>query len=48
MVYFSFQVEGHSDRVNNVVWYPESDALYSCSSDQHIIEWEITSLKIKQ
>ncbi|XP_060593577.1 WD repeat-containing protein 43-like [Ruditapes philippinarum] len=40
-------VEGHSDRVNNVVWYPESDALYSCSSDQHIIEWEITSLKIK-
>ncbi|KAH3852349.1 hypothetical protein DPMN_094855 [Dreissena polymorpha] len=39
--------DGHSDRVNSVVWYPESNSLYSCSSDKQIIQWEVTSSTIK-
>ncbi|WAR18507.1 WDR43-like protein [Mya arenaria] len=40
-------IDGHSDRVNGIVWYSESDSLYSCSSDQHIVQWEVTKGKIK-
>ncbi|KAL4237474.1 WD repeat-containing protein 43 [Mactra antiquata] len=38
---------GHTDKVNDVVWYTESDHLYSCSDDTNIIEWEISSCKVK-
>ncbi|XP_013780540.1 WD repeat-containing protein 43-like [Limulus polyphemus] len=38
---------GHSDTVNDVSWQVESDSIFSCSSDQHIIQWSISSCKIR-
>nr|XP_032820845.1 WD repeat-containing protein 43 [Petromyzon marinus] len=38
---------GHDGRVNCVQWHPETDSLYSCSDDQHIVEWSVVSAKVK-
>jgi len=45
---FLYKADGHSDRVNDVVWYTETKALYSCSDDQHIVEWDVTTTKLRQ
>ncbi|KAK3599161.1 hypothetical protein CHS0354_040999 [Potamilus streckersoni] len=38
---------GHTDTVNGICWDTEENSLYSCSSDHHIVEWEITTGKVK-
>ncbi|RWS02222.1 WD repeat-containing protein 43-like protein [Dinothrombium tinctorium] len=38
---------GHSANVNGICWLCEKDSLFSCSSDLHVIEWSISTLKIK-
>ncbi|KAK3094081.1 hypothetical protein FSP39_023991 [Pinctada imbricata] len=37
---------GHSDVVNDTCWCPD-DTLISCSSDQHIVHWDVSSAKVK-
>jgi len=37
---------GHSDTVHSVCWSADGCTLYSCSSDQHIIEWDLTTAKV--
>jgi U3 small nucleolar RNA-associated protein 5 len=38
---------GHRDVVHGVCWDDESDLLYSCSSDQHVYCWSISTGNIK-
>ncbi|CAH1793044.1 unnamed protein product [Owenia fusiformis] len=39
---------GHSDTVTDMCWHPEKNILYSCSKDQHIVEWDLIEGKIKK
>ena len=39
---------GHSDRVNDIAWFPASDSLFSCSNDKYVIEWSISKSSIKR
>ncbi|XP_064484330.1 WD repeat-containing protein 43-like [Ornithodoros turicata] len=39
--------DGHSDTVNGLSWHPESDFLFSCSDDQHIVHWSVSKYKVK-
>lgn len=41
------QSEGHSAKINCVVYCEKSDVLYSCSDDKHIIEWCMGKSEIK-
>nr|CAB3267703.1 WD repeat-containing protein 43 [Phallusia mammillata] len=34
---------GHVDRVNDVCWSGDGSIIYSCSNDQHIVEWDLSS-----
>ncbi|GIY84932.1 WD repeat-containing protein 43 [Caerostris darwini] len=38
---------GHTGAVNDLYWYHPTNSLFTCSNDQHIIEWEINASKIK-
>ncbi|XP_054707901.1 WD repeat-containing protein 43-like [Uloborus diversus] len=38
---------GHNGTVNDLCWLIDDDSLYSCSSDQHIVIWSLSSGKIK-
>ncbi|XP_071793141.1 WD repeat-containing protein 43-like [Asterias amurensis] len=38
---------GHTDTVTDICWHPDGDTLYSCSEDQHIVEWDIDNSKVK-
>lgn len=38
---------GHTGTVNGVSWHAESDSLFSCSEDQHIVHWSVSSCKVK-
>ncbi|GCC30719.1 WD repeat-containing protein 43 [Chiloscyllium punctatum] len=38
---------GHDNKVNCVRWHQESDCLYSCSDDKHIVEWSVPTGKVK-
>lgn len=40
-------INGHSERVNDVCYSAVREALYSCSSDKHIIEWSYPTMSIK-
>lgn len=37
---------GHTDVVNDVCWHAETDSIFTCSSDQHIVRWKISSGKV--
>lgn len=39
--------DGHSESVNGVEWDVQSDSLYSCSSDQHLVHWSLSTGKAK-
>jgi len=39
---------GHEDRVNDISWLPINDSIFSCSNDKYVIEWSISTSKIKQ
>lgn len=39
--------DGHSNTVNGLSWHAESDSLFSCSDDQHIVHWNVSRCKIK-
>lgn len=38
---------GHTATVNGVSWHAESDSLFSCSEDQHLVHWSVSSCKVK-
>ncbi|XP_069743810.1 WD repeat-containing protein 43 isoform X2 [Narcine bancroftii] len=38
---------GHNGKVNCVRWHQENDRLYSCSDDKHIVEWSVSTGKVK-
>ncbi|KAH9375486.1 hypothetical protein HPB48_016366 [Haemaphysalis longicornis] len=38
---------GHTGTVNGVSWHAESDSLFSCSDDQHLVHWSVSSCKVK-
>ncbi|GFR31657.1 WD repeat-containing protein 43 [Trichonephila clavata] len=38
---------GHTNSVNDICWSVATNSLFTCSEDQHIIQWEISSGKIK-
>nr|XP_023422117.1 WD repeat-containing protein 43 [Cavia porcellus] len=38
---------GHDNRVNCIQWHQDSDCLYSCSDDKHIVEWNTRTCKVK-
>lgn len=37
---------GHTDVVNDVCWHAETDSIFSCSSDRHIVRWKISNGKV--
>lgn len=39
--------KGHSDVVNDVCWNANSSMVFSCSNDQHIVQWDIKQSKVK-
>ncbi|XP_023235110.1 WD repeat-containing protein 43-like [Centruroides sculpturatus] len=43
----SEMVGGHKSVINDIAWQTETDSLFSCSSDQYIVQWELSSHKIK-
>eukprot|EP00058_Branchiostoma_floridae_P019053 XP_002604542.1 hypothetical protein BRAFLDRAFT_122327 [Branchiostoma floridae] len=38
---------GHDDIVNCLCWRAEENSLFSCSDDQHIVEWTVTTAQVK-
>jgi WD40 repeat protein len=40
--------DGHEDRVNDMSWLTAADSLFSCSSDKQVIEWCISTSKVKK
>ncbi|XP_069117175.1 WD repeat-containing protein 43-like [Argopecten irradians] len=38
---------GHNDRVNGLSWQNDDGSLYSCSSDQYIVHWDVSNNSIK-
>ena len=42
------ELEGHSGKVNSLSWANGTTSLFSCSSDKHIIEWDLFQHKIKR
>ncbi|XP_019625691.1 PREDICTED: WD repeat-containing protein 43-like isoform X2 [Branchiostoma belcheri] len=38
---------GHDDIVNCLCWHAEENSLFSCSDDQHIVEWTVTTAQVK-
>lgn len=45
---FGFQNKGHTARVNSVCWSPDNKSIYSGSDDKYVIEWDISSGKVKR
>ncbi|XP_067132976.1 WD repeat-containing protein 43 [Centruroides vittatus] len=43
----SEMVGGHKSVVNDIAWQTETDSLFSCSSDQYIVQWALSSHKVK-
>ncbi|GFT43799.1 WD repeat-containing protein 43 [Nephila pilipes] len=39
--------KGHISSVNDVCWSVATNSLFTCSNDKHVIQWEISSGKIK-
>ncbi|XP_054153024.1 WD repeat-containing protein 43-like [Oppia nitens] len=39
---------GHDDRVNDISWLTRSDSLFSCSNDKQVVEWCISTHKVKK
>lgn len=48
MAWLLFQNGGHTSRVTCVCWSSDGERLFSCSEDQHIIEWSVASAAVKQ
>ncbi|CAL1265776.1 unnamed protein product [Larinioides sclopetarius] len=44
---YSLLKNGHTGAVNDIYWCCVTNSLFTCSNDQHIIQWDITSGKIK-
>ncbi|KAF8795159.1 WD repeat-containing protein 43 [Argiope bruennichi] len=44
---YSLLANGHTGAVNDIYWHYVTNSLFTCSSDQHIIQWDISSGKIK-
>lgn len=40
--------KGHSDSVNDLCWDEERGYLYSCGSDHHVIQWDVSTANVKQ
>ncbi|XP_033097150.1 WD repeat-containing protein 43-like [Anneissia japonica] len=38
---------GHDDTVNDLCWHPKDNTLFSCSDDQHIVQWNVRDGKVK-
>ncbi|XP_042143489.1 WD repeat-containing protein 43 [Ixodes scapularis] len=38
---------GHTAAVRGLSWHAESDSLFSCSDDQHIVHWSVSSCKVR-
>lgn len=45
---YSQLINGHEDRVNDICWLTSNDSIFSCSNDKYVIEWSISTNKIKQ
>lgn len=43
--FFYGQDEEHSGKVNCVCWDPSDQTLVSCSEDQYIVHWDVSSYK---
>ncbi|XP_064622092.1 WD repeat-containing protein 43-like [Lineus longissimus] len=43
----SQMTDGHSDRVNDISWCQDGYKIFTCSSDRHIVEWDVLTGKIK-
>lgn len=41
-------LEGHTAKINHLTWNNETNSLFSCSEDNHIIEWDVIEHKIKR
>ncbi|KAK6177405.1 hypothetical protein SNE40_015512 [Patella caerulea] len=39
---------GHTETVNGSCWHSEDPILYTCSSDHHIVEWDVVNSKVKE
>ncbi|XP_022103802.1 WD repeat-containing protein 43-like [Acanthaster planci] len=39
--------QGHTDKVNDMCWHPDGETIFSCSDDQHIVEWDATHGQVK-
>ncbi|GBM73312.1 WD repeat-containing protein 43 [Araneus ventricosus] len=44
---YSLLQNGHTGAVNDIYWHHVTNSLFTCSNDQHIIQWDISSGKIK-
>ncbi|GFU88020.1 WD repeat-containing protein 43 [Trichonephila clavipes] len=44
---YSCLKNGHTNSVNDICWSVATNSLFTCSEDQHIIQWDISSGKIK-
>ncbi|CAN7939132.1 unnamed protein product [Ixodes hexagonus] len=38
---------GHTAAVRGLSWHAESDSLFSCSDDQHVVHWSVSSCKVR-
>lgn len=44
---YSCLKNGHTSSVNDVCWSVATNSIFTCSSDQHIIQWKMNSGKVK-
>ena len=47
LLFLFIQENGHSDVINDICWHPQQNILYTCSSDQHLAEWDLSQGKVK-
>lgn len=38
---------GHGDVINDICWHSQKNILYTCSSDKHLAEWDLSLGKVK-
>jgi len=38
---------GHTDAVTGICWSSDSETLYSCSTDRHIVEWDVATASVR-
>ena len=43
-----WQADGHSDKVTGICWSADLESLYSCSTDRHVIEWNVATSSVRQ